>query len=902
MSKLSKAYRPQEHEDKIYQKWEKSGYFNPDNLNLPDDAPSYTIVLPPPNITDKLHLGHSSMLAIEDLLIRFHRMNGYRTLWIPGTDHAAIATQNVVEKKLLREKNLTRHDLGREKFLEKVWEFLRETQNTILKQTRKMGASLDWSRESFTLDKQRQKAVTQMFVDMYKEGVIYRGERIVNWCPRCHSTLADDEVEHAEQRAKFYTFKYWKGFPISISTTRPETKIGDTAVAVNPKDGRYQKYIGQEFEGNFCGVPLKIKIIADREVDMNLGTGALGVTPAHSMVDWKMAEDNKLEIKKVIDEDGKIHQEFGEFSGLTAKKAGELIIKKLKANNLLEKEEEIDNALSTCYRCDTAIEPLPSKQWFVSVNKKIKRLKNKSLREKAIEVVRGKEISFIPGRFEKQYINWMENLHDWCISRQIWFGHQIPVWYKNTDNKHNKRIGEEIYVGITPPKNKEQWTQDPDVLDTWFSSGMWTFSTLGWPDNFKNGEKTGDLAKFHPTQVLETGYEIITLWVSRMIMMSLFSLGEIPFENVYLHGMVLDEKGDKMSKSKGNGINPIEVINEFGTDAVRLSLLIGNTPGNNLRIGGEKIAGMRNLINKLWNITRYIEDTFNISDLDNNTLTEKISPIMNKKTITLADKWILLEFNELSQQITVDIKNYRFSDAGENLKDFTWNKLADWYLEISKIEKNKNDKQVILKYILKNLLILWHPFIPFVTENIWGKIFTENNLLLVEPWTKESTIIGGEKATQNNFNILQKIITEIRNVRAQYRMSTNQDIELIIYTHQKNHFLENSQEILKNLKTKISKITIAENGLKINKAHYSTINGLEIYIPLNNIINLDEEKNRLSKEIQQTTNFIKTLDKKLSNENFINNAPKGIIDKEKEKLASQKNKLKNLNKYLEDLT
>ncbi|HFC36245.1 MAG TPA: hypothetical protein ENJ49_01055 [Candidatus Moranbacteria bacterium] len=415
MEKLSKQYNPKEFEDKIYKIWEESGYFNPDNLDLPEDASTYTIVLPPPNITDKLHLGHSSMLAIEDLLIRFHRMRGYRALWIPGTDHAAIATQNVVEKKLKKEEGKTRHDLGREKFLKKVWEFLQETQSTILKQTRKMGASLDWSREAFTLDEQRQKAVAQMFVDMYNDGVIYRGERIVNWCPRCHSTLADDEVEHTDQKTKFYTFRYWKDFPIAISTTRPETKIGDTAVAVNPKDKRYKEFIGQEFSGEFCGVPLKIKVIADREVDMNFGTGALGVTPAHSMIDWQMAEKNDLEIKKVINEDGKIHPGFGEFSGLTAKEAGKLIVEKLKEQNLLEKEEEIDNALSTCYRCDTAIEPLPSKQWFVAVDKKLERLDGKSLKEKAIEVARTKEISFIPNRFEKRYFDWMENLHDWCI-------------------------------------------------------------------------------------------------------------------------------------------------------------------------------------------------------------------------------------------------------------------------------------------------------------------------------------------------------------------------------------------------------------------------------------------------------------------------------------------------------
>lgn len=428
-SELPKIYSPGETEDKIYQIWEKSGFFNPDNLNLPEDTKTYTIVLPPPNITAKLHLGHSAMLAIEDLLIRFHRMRGYRALWLPGTDHAAIATQNVVEKKIYNETGLTRHDLGKEKFLEKVWEFLKETQSTILHQTRKMGSSLDWSREAFTLDEDRKKAVTRMFVDMYKAGIIYRGERIVNWCPRCHSTLADDEVEHQEQQAELYTFRYWKDFPIAISTTRPETKLGDTAVAVNPKDARYQKFIGQEFEGVFCGVKLKIKIIADHEVEMDFGTGALGVTPAHSMVDWKMAEKNSLAIKKVIDESGKIRLGFKNYSGMPVLEARKAVVSDLKKNNLIEKEEIIQNNLSVCYRCDTPIEPLPSQQWFVAVDKPLEKLAGKSLKEKSVEIALENEIKFIPHRFTQRYLTWMENLHDWCISRQIWFGHDIPAYY-----------------------------------------------------------------------------------------------------------------------------------------------------------------------------------------------------------------------------------------------------------------------------------------------------------------------------------------------------------------------------------------------------------------------------------------------------------------------------------------
>lgn len=887
MKKLSKQYNPQEFEDKIYRQWEESGYFNPDNLSLPEDALPYTIILPPPNITDKLHLGHSSMLAIEDLLIRFHRMKGYRTLWLPGTDHAAIATQNVVERKLFKETGKNRHDLGREKFLEKVWEFLKETQSTILKQTRKMGASLDWSREAFTLDEQRQKAVAQMFVDMYKAGAIYRGERIVNWCPRCHSTLADDEVEHREQKAKLYTFKYWADFPISISTTRPETKPGDTAVAVNPKDKRYQKFIGKEFSGKFCGLPLKVKVIADREVDMNFGTGALGVTPAHSMVDWKMAENNNLEIKKVIDENGKIYSGYGKFSGLSAGEAGKLIIEELRQQDLIEKEEEIDNALSVCYRCDTAIEPLPSKQWFVAVDKKLERLGGKSLKEKAIEVARRKQISFIPHRFEKRYIDWMENLHDWCISRQIWFGHRIPVWYKKNDN-------ENIYVNTTPPKDIKNWTQDSDVLDTWFSSGMWTFSTLGWPSTFQNGKKTGDLAKFHPTQVLETGYEILTLWVSRMIMMSLFAVGEIPFENVYLHGMVLDEHGKKMSKSKGNGIDPTDVIAEFGTDAVRLALLIGNTPGNNLRIGKEKIEGFRNFVNKLWNISRYI-----LSSTDEKPR-QSFDEILtsDKADLTLADKWILNKFYNLVAEVGTDIENYKFSEAGEKLRDFTWGDFADWYLEVSKFEKNRPEKEIILREILRDLLKLWHPFIPFVTEAIWQKTVSDKKLLMVEKWPKREKY-SFKNSTANSFELIKKIIVAIRNARAENKIETGKKIKAIIYAGDNLSFLQKAKILLENLRTGIKDLEIKKTGDKIADAIYIKEGAVEIY--LLGGIDKNKEQQRLKKEIAELDKYIAGLKNKLSNKNFKTKAPREIVDREENKLEDAQNKKEKLETYLSKL-
>lgn len=882
MSKdFSKAYNPQEVEDDIYKKWEESGYFNPDNLDLPEDAETYTIVLPPPNITAKLHLGHASMLAIEDLMIRFHRMNGYRALWIPGTDHAAIATQNVVEKRLHTETGQTRHDLGKEKFLKKVWEFLRETQATILYQSRKMGASLDWSREAFTLDEQRKKAVKRMFIDMYNEGVIYRGERIVNWCPRCKSTLADDEVEHEEQTAKLYTFKYWKDFPFAISTTRPETKLGDTAVAVNPKDERYKDYIGQEFEGEFCGVKLKLKVISDREVDPEFGTGALGVTPAHSMTDWKMAEENDLEIIKVINEDGKIYDDFGDFSGLTAEEARNKVVVKLEENGLIKKEEEMENNLSVCYRCDTAIEPLPSQQWFISVDKKLERLDGKSLKEKAIGVAKNKEIEFLPFRFTKRYLDWMENLHDWCISRQIWFGHDIPAWHREINGK------KEVFVGEEKPKGND-WQQDPDSLDTWFSSGMWTFSTLGWPDNFKAGEKSGDLKKFHPTQVLETGSEILTLWVSRMIMMSLFTVNEIPFEKVYLHGTVLDKFGKKMSKSKGNGIDPIDMIEKYGTDATRLPLLIGNTPGNDLKFNEDKVEQFRNFTNKLWNIGRYVSNSdFNSENIDN----------LKNIELSTTDKWILNKFIETHKEVTENLKQYNFSMAGEALRNFTWNEFADWYVEVHKIEKNN----IVLAYIYKQIVKMWHPFIPFVTEKIWQEMFAtdENNLLMVEKWTNAESLELNSSSLENNFDLIQKLVVKIRNIRSTYNVVANENVNITLVTTKIDSIKENDAIIQKL--SNVAEINIIEKD-EIQKQSASDVVGdLKLYVHLEDVIDIEKEKARIEQDLQKTTGYRKGLEKRLASE-FVKKAPQEVVKKEKENLKQAQEKIVKLEEHLKNLS
>ena len=868
---LDKAYNPGENEDKIYKMWEESGYFNPDNFDFPDDAKSYTIVLPPPNITDKLHMGHAATIAIEDLLIRYHRLRGERTLWIPGTDHAAIATQNVVEKRLLKEKGQTRQDLGREKFLEEVNSFLKTTQATILHQTRKIGASLDWSRLAFTLDDKRQSAVRTMFSEMYKEGVIYRGDRIVNWCPRCHSTLADDEVDHKEEKAKLYWIKYG---PFILATSRPETKLGDTAVAVHPDDPRYTKLVGQELDIEGVLGSFKVKVVADKAVDINFGSGAIKVTPAHSFIDNEIAQRHGLASKKIINEDGRMMDNCGKYAGLTTKEAREAIVSDMQTMGLIDHiEEDYLHNTAVCYRCGTIIEPLPSRQWFISVDKKLERLGNKSLKEKSIEVAENGQIKFIPEKFNKRYLQWMNNLHDWCISRQIWFGHQIPVWYKGT----------EIYVGIVEPTG-DGWKQDPDTLDTWFSSGMWTFSTLGWPENYQDGKKIGDLKKFHPTQVLETGYELITLWISRMIMMSLFALGEIPFEKVYLHGMILDKNGKKMSKSKGNGVDPLEVSTKFGTDATRLALLMGTTPGNDSRYNEDNVEAKRNFINKLWNISRFI-----LSSTDEKFFTTPTDKIPG--TVTAADQWIVSEMAKLIKTTTDRLDNFEFSLAAEELNEFTWNKLADWYLEIAKIEKNKEE---ILIYLLKNLLILWHPFIPYVTETIWFSF--NSNILMVAKWP---TGIVVKPTKDKGMELIQNIVVAIRNARSENKIEPAKKLEATIYGHKLTKLINEQKELIKNLKTGLASLEIKETGDKIEGAIMIPVGEIEIY--LLGGVDASKEKDRLIKEKTNLEKLILLQTQKLDNSEFTSRAPEKIVITEKEKLVNYQQELLKIVNIINDL-
>lgn len=721
---LSKAYNPKETEERIYKLWEESGFFNPDNL--PGDRKEvFSIVLPPPNVTGILHMGSALMLVIEDILVRYARMRGKKTLWIPGTDSAAIATQARVEKDIQKKEGKNRNDLGREELLKRIDGFVEDNRSTILEQIRAMGSSIDWSRYAYTMDAARYKAVLTAFLRMYEAGLIYRGNRIVNWDPKGQTVISDDEIVYEERDAMLYTFKYWKDFPISISTTRPETKVGDTAIAVNPDDPRYKSFVGKEFTGDFAGKKLTIKIVADKEVDREFGTGALGVTPAHSHADWDIAEKFNLDRPQVINEHARMTESAGPLvAGLKTLEAREKIVAWLKDNGLLKKEDKIKHNISLAERTGGIVEPLPKLQWFIAVNKKfiiphseipgIKSGDKITLKEMMKLAVENGPINIIPESENKKYFHWVNNLRDWCISRQIWFGHRIPIWYK----------GEEIYCGLEAPKGSD-WEQDHDVLDTWFSSALWTFSTLGWP------EITENLKKYHPTTILETGYDILPFWVARMILMSGFHLGQIPFRTVYFHGLVRDEKGRKISKSLGNNIDPVEMINKYGTDAVRMSLIIGTVAGADSKVSENKIKAYQHFANKLWNIARFVLMSAEGGSASGGS----------EVRYTPGDKTLMDEFKVTTKDITQDMESFRFYLAGEKLYHYVWHTFADKIIEESKTKLASEDgaiktsaQRMLLEILITSLKLL-HPFMPFVTEEIYSKLpIKGKKLLLIEEW------------------------------------------------------------------------------------------------------------------------------------------------------------------------
>lgn len=870
---LEPQYDASKYEDEIYKIWEESGAFTP---KINKNKKPFVISMPPPNATGELHLGHSIFIAIQDTMIRYNRMKQIPSLWLPGTDHASIATQTKVEKNLM-EKGVTKDSLGREKFLEEVVNYVENSKNKIRSQIRKMGASCDWSRERYTLDEGLSNAVQEVFIRMYNDGLIYRGDRIINWDPVSKTSIADDEVEYKEVTEKLYFIKYG---PFEVATTRPETMLGDTGIAVNPEDERYKKYIGQKVKIPYPLGEFEVIVIGDNEVDKDFGTGMVKVTPAHSVVDNEMASRHDLEVKMVINQEGKMMENCGKYAGMTTKECRKAFIEDLEAMGLLIKTEEYTHNLSISYRSGAPIEPLISKQWFIDVNKKVinDNGTKKSVKEKSLEFVREKKIKIIPERFEKIYNNWTENLRDWCISRQLWFGHRIPIYY--CDN-----CGFTVASKKSPDKcekcEKTSFTQDPDTLDTWFSSGLWTFSTLGWPN------ETEDFKYFHPTTVLETGFDIITFWVARMILMTAYTLNEIPFETVYLHGMVRDKIGRKMSKSLNNGIDPLIMIEKYGTDALRLSLILGNTPGNDLKIYEEKIEAQRNFINKIWNASR-----FAFLNLDEEDLKKELK---NEDVKSDLDKWMLSRLNELIKNTRNNLDNYKLSEASNEIYDFFWNIFCDWYLEMSKGDKKNSS---ILKYSLENLLKLLHPFTPFVTEKIWKKLNKES-LLLTEEFPEYNENHNFEKES-SHIEKIKQIIETIRSIRAELKIEPSQKIEAKIFSEKNSQIIKENEDIIKRL-ARVEKIEYLTTAQKIENTKYFVVGEFDVFLPLKGLINTEKEIESIKKEIDEKDKYINSLESKLNNEGFVKNAPKEVLEQNKEKLSEAKNIKEKLEKKLLEL-
>jgi valyl-tRNA synthetase len=876
---LPKAYEASGVEAAIYGQWEKSGFFDPDKLperNLKGEP--YCIMMPPPNVTGVLHLGHALENALMDTMVRFQRMRGKRTLLVPGTDHAAIATQSKVEKILMEQgMKQPREELGREKLVAKIREFAEGSKATILSQIRTMGTSCDWSRLAYTFDDERNKTVKELFVRMYNDGLIYRGYRVVNWTVKGQSTCSDDEIIYMERPAKLYTMKYGKDFPIVIATTRPETKLGDTAVAVHPTDERYKDFVGKTFTVEVgAAKPLSIKVIADEEVDPAFGTGAVGVTPAHSPVDFAMYEKQKAKsdpigIVPVIGTDGRMTAEAGEaYAGLTTEEAREKFVAWLQGQGLLIKEEEIVQNVGTSDRYGDVIESIPMTQWWLDMNKAIPE-RGKTLRDLMREALTTglggdakKKVAVIPERFTKLYLDRVENLRDWCLSRQLWWGHRIPVWYR----------GDEIHVGTEAPQG-EGWEQDPDTLDTWFSSGSWCLSTLGWP------EATDDLKIYHPTSWMQMGYEILYLWLMRMVLMSAYALDDIPFKDAYIHGILRDQHGKKFSKSSGNGIDPVEVAKEYGCDALRVSLLLGISPGNDSRYYDEKIESGRNFTNKLWNISRFI--MMQLQDDAQKTAGPS----------TLADAWIQARLAQVTRSVTDKLETFQFSAAGEELRDFTWGDLADWYLEIAKVEKGKAK---ILEDILSTILKLWHPFMPFVTEYIWGLM--GNKDLIVAEWPN---ITNNEELITNNktdkFETLRTLITDIRRLRSENGVEPAKFIKVACVAEEMTQkLIQENEAVVKQL----ARLESIDFATAVPQGWPTTVSGvMTIGLDLAGTIDMAAEKAKMQKEIDQLKPYIKTTEAKMADKDFTSKAPEkvvtsmqGKLDEAKAKLAALEQRLK----------
>ncbi|NSJ91496.1 valine--tRNA ligase [Coprococcus sp. MSK.21.13] len=855
---IAKTYDPKEFEERIYKMWEEGKYFTPE---VDKDKKPYTIVMPPPNITGKLHLGHALDNSMQDFLIRVKRMQGYSTLWLPGQDHASIATEVKVENELLKT-GLKKKEMGREAFLEKVWEWSDEYRERIRTQLKKMGVSADFTRESFTMDENLDKAVRAVFVKLYEEGLIYRGNRIVNWCPKCMTALSDAEIEYEEQNGHFWHIKYpvvGSDEFLEIATTRPETMLGDTAVAVNPEDERYAHLVGKKLI-----LPLvnrEIPIVADDYVDVEFGTGAVKITPAHDPNDYQVGKRHNLPEIIIMNENGTINDLGGKYAGMDRYEARKAIVEDLKAEGYLVKIKEHVHNVSCHDRCGTIIEPMISKQWYV---------KMESLAKPAIDVVRNKDIEFVPERFDKIYFNWMENIQDWCISRQLWWGHRIPVWYC-------KDCGEMIVSTEDLTKcskcGSSNLKQDDDVLDTWFSSALWPFSTLGWPD------KTDDLEYFYPTDVLVTGYDIIFFWVARMIFSGLHSMKDIPFKTVLIHGIVRDSEGKKMSKSLGNGVDPLDIIDKYGADALRFMLITGNAPGNDIRFYEERVESARNFANKIWNASRYV-----MMNLDKD-LMEKYKDC---KDYNIADKWILSRINEVTKEVTDNIDKFELGMASQKIYEFMWNEFCDWYIELSKPvlygedEKAKGVTFNVLFNVLTTGLKLLHPIMPFITEEIYTHIQDKEETITTSKWPEYKEELR-DKSAEENMNYIIEAIKSLRNVRTEMNVPPSRKAKVMIYAVEGKKAFEEGTVYFEKLASASEVIFLNSKNDAPENAVSAVTKGGEMFMPLLDLVDLEKELERLNKEKQKLEKEIERVEKKLSNANFVNKAPEAVVNEEKAK-------------------
>lgn len=870
---LAKQYDPAEVEDKTYKFWLDNKYFHA-TVN-PDKKP-YTIVIPPPNITGQLHMGHALDETLQDILIRWRRMQGYEALWLPGTDHASIATEaKIVEA--MRKEGISKEDIGREKFLERAWDWKEQYGGRIVSQLKKLGSSCDWDRERFTLDEGCSKAVKHVFVDLYNKGLIYRGERMVNWCPHCLTSISDAEVEYEDQAGHFwhlrYPFKDGSGY-LELATTRPETILGDTAVAVNPNDERYKDLVGKTLILPI--VHREIPVVADDYVDIEFGTGVVKITPAHDPNDFEVGKRHNLEVIDIMTPDAHIKEGWGKYSGMDRNEARKAIVEDLEAEGALIKTEDYSHNVGTCYRCGSSIEPRISMQWFVNME---------PLAKPAVDVVKEGKVKFVPERFDKTYYHWMENIKDWCISRQLWWGHRIPAYY--CDDCGELMVSEEDVTTCTKCGSKNVH-QDPDTLDTWFSSALWPFSTLGYPDN------TEELKYFYPTNTLVTGYDIIFFWVARMIFSAVEHTGEVPFDTVLIHGLVRDSQGRKMSKSLGNGIDPLEIIDQYGADALRFTLATGNAPGNDMRFSDDKVKASRNFANKLWNAARFV-----LMYLDDNGDYTSLP-----KNLAVEDKWIVSKFNKLAKEVTENLENFELGIAVAKLYDFIWDVFCDWYIEISKIRlqsgEDADTAKAVLVYVLTGILKLLHPFMPFITEEIYQAIPHSEESVMISKWPEYDESLNFP-IEENDMEMIMDAIRAVRNRRSEMNVPPSKKATVKIETV-KTDIFESGKEFFKRLAS-ASEVEVAQKFENDDKSVTIVTNDAKVYIPLGDLVDFEAERKRLEKELAQCEDKLAFIEKKLSNPGFVNKAPEKVVEQNRkdasvltEKIEVLKNSIENLGK------